>query len=66
MLRNKHRRQLYEYYSKYIQHLKAGLWNQYSNFRPRCQAKFLTSRRVRMRKLMFYICNALRKLMIRA
>jgi len=35
-------------------------------YRARCQAKFLTSRRVRMRKVIFYISNTLRELMIRA
>ena len=32
----------------------------------RCQAKFLTSRHVHMRKVLFYISNTLRKLMIGA
>jgi len=32
----------------------------------RCQAKFLTSRHVRMHRVIFYISNTLRKLMIRA
>jgi len=30
----------------------------------RCQAKFLTSRHVRMHRMVFYISNTLRKLMI--
>jgi len=32
----------------------------------RCQAKFLTSRLEHMHKVVFYISNTLRKLMIRA
>ena len=41
--------------------------NQYSKPRLiRCQAKFLTSRHVRMHKVVFHISNTLRKLMIRA
>jgi len=32
----------------------------------RCQAKFLTSRHVRMHRVVFYISKTLRKLMIRA
>jgi len=35
-------------------------------FRTRCQAKSLTSRHVRMRRVIFYMSNALRKLMISA
>jgi len=33
---------------------------------PRCQAEFLTSRYVRMHRVIFYKSNTLRKLMIRA
>jgi len=32
----------------------------------RCQAEFLTSRHVRMHRVIFYISNTLRKLIVRA
>jgi len=42
-------------------------WSMLGNFTPaRCQAKFLTSCHVRVHKVLFYISNTLRKLIIRA
>jgi len=49
---------------------EAWSWNQHHHFESRilirCQAKFLTSRHVRMNKVIFYISNTPRKLIIRA
>ena len=47
-----------------LQATKVGLW--FLKGETRYQAKFLTSRHVRMHKVIFYISNTLRKLVIMA